>query len=127
MERQRIIDMAWDLSEPFLFCDKEVFERGLDGWDLAIEEVDGVPAFITCVQGPAFHIESLDAGKAVPLSRIKAFLQPIIDRYGYAETHTPRHETRQRRFNLALGFFETGCDELDVFYRIEKIRGAPCH
>lgn len=126
IERAEIVDRLWEKAEPMLFLPKEAFIKNLDGWEIGTVEIDGVPAFATITKGPAFHFESFGTGRNVTWKIIRDCLQPIIDRYGYATTHTPKEDARQHRFNLLLGFVVTGEDAYDTHYRIERIRGAKC-
>jgi hypothetical protein len=53
---------------------------------------------------------------------VRDVLQKQFDAYGNVTTRTPKHETRQHRFNRAIGFVATGEDEYDVFYKLDRIR-----
>ena len=127
MERADIIDRVWELAEPMVFMPKEEFVRNLDGWDLQAVEINGCVAFVTAQNGPKFHFNSLGGSHQITRRMIADFLQPIIARYGHAETRTPKDDWRQRRFYEAFGFVAVGEDYYDILYRIQKIRGASCH
>lgn len=117
-----VIDRIWEQAEPLLFISKEEFVRNLDGWEIEPVEIDGTVAFATMTKGPAFHCHSFETGQAIPLHMLKAFVQKIIDQYGYATTKTPHEAEKQHRFNRIFGFKKVGEDEFDVHYRIDKIR-----
>ena len=121
-----MLDILWQHASDALFISKDEFVRNLADWEIVGHDIDGKLAFISVTKGPEFHFESVKAGRALPMSRMRAFLQPIIDQYGYAETRTPKTDeyAKQHRFNKLFGFKQTSEDEYDVFYRIEKLRHA---
>lgn len=119
-----VVEHLWNKAEPVFFITKEDFVQNLSKWITLIHHVDGVAAFISIVNGPEFHFESLETGHPLTRKMIKDFLKPIIEQHGYAITRTPMEDEKQQRFNLLLGFKEVGRDEYDVIYRIERIRGC---
>lgn len=122
-----IREMLWEKARETLFIDKTQFLSYLGEWTIDQVEIDGRLAFVTLTKGPRFHFQSMDTGRIITRRMIRDFLQPIIDRYGYAETSTPLDDERQHRFNLAFGFRVTGEDEYDRHYRIERIPGHVQH
>lgn len=117
-----ILDRLWKDAEPNFFGTREDFARQWDGWETVAVEDEGQATFVALVRGPQFHFHSFKSGQSLSLSRIKAFLQDLIDRHGHAETRTPIADGRQQRFNHRLGFVEAGRDEYDITYRIERIQ-----
>lgn len=115
-----IIDRLWEKDEPFIFVTKEQYAKNLEGWDIQTHVVDGELIFVALVKGPVFHFQSMGTGRPVTMKVFRNFLQPIIDTHGYAETHAPHEDERQRRFNLLVGFVEVGRDEFDAIFRIER-------
>lgn len=126
MAREEIVDRLWQKCEPLLFIPKEVFVRSLVGWEVAAVEIDGVPSFITAVKGAHFHFDTLDTGRQITRKMIRDFLRPILTEHGYAMTKTPIEDTRQQRFNIAMGFEEVLRDGYDVHFRLSRIRGEKC-
>ncbi len=117
-----IVQRLWEKDEPLLFISKEQYVKSLEGWEIvAVPGAGGEFAFVALVNGPEFHFQSF--GTKAPLTRktIHTFLARIIQQNGYAQTRTPKDDSRQHRFNRLLGFVVVGEDEYDVIYRIERI------
>lgn len=114
-----IIGRLWEDSP--LFLTRAEFERTLQGCDIEPVEEDGRAIGCFLVKGPEFHYAKFDA---TPVGkRHLARLAALIEQHGYAVTRTPKDDRRQCRFNEKLGFVKVGEDELDITYRIEKMRG----
>jgi hypothetical protein len=122
MISETLIDALWAQIEPFAYITREQFARGLDAWEVEPVEIDGRLAFATLVRGPEFHFTSFETGARVPVATIWARVEPIMARYGFVTTRTPKDEPRQHRFNKLLGFRPIGEDEFCVHYRLE----SPC-
>lgn len=119
-----LIDLLWNDAREALYITKEEFVQNLQGWTIEPVSIDGRVAFITLTNGPQFHFQTLRSGQRISMKMIRTFLQKIIDEHGYAETRTPKEDTRQRRFNERFGFKIVGDDEYDVVYRIDGLRNA---
>ena len=117
-------DRLWEKSEPFLYIGKDEFLKWLDGWDIQPVEIDSELSFVTLQKGPLFHFQSFETRRPISPKLIRAFLQKIIDQYGYAETRTPKADHRQHRFNQAYGFKIVGEDGLDTHFRIDRLPHA---
>lgn len=108
------------LEDSPLFLSRAEFEKTLEGWE--IEPVHGADGVIGCflTKGPELHFQKFDS---TPVGRqhLKR-LAELIERYGYAQTRTPKDDDRMCRFNERLGFYRTGEDEFDIHYRIDRIR-----
>lgn len=115
-----VIDALWAQIEPTVFIQREQFERELDGWEIEPVEIDGKLAIVALTKGPEFHFATFGTGAPV---RLWKWLNPIIDRHGFATTRTPKDAARQHRFNLKFGFTVTGEDEFFMYYRLER----SCH
>jgi hypothetical protein len=113
----QIIDSLWQRVAPHVFITREQFLRSLEGWEMVRDD-----AFVAFVRGPEFHYSAIEPGKSLSRRAIRAFLEKIIAREGYALTRTPRDDTRQQRFNELIGFRAAGIDEFFIHYRIEKVR-----
>lgn len=118
---QAVHDRLWAEAEPNFFGTRDDFAKQWEGWETVTVDEGGQAAFVALVKGPIFHFHSFRTGQHLSLARIKAFLQSLIDRYGYAETRTPITDGRQQRFNRRIGFVETGRDEYDVIYKIKSV------
>lgn len=119
-------DALWAQVEPQVFITREQFFAGLDGWDVNEIAVGGKPAFVTARRGPLFHFHSLDTGARISLRMIREFLAPIITDHGFAQTMTPKSDTRQQRFNRKLGFAVVGEDEFHMIFRINPTDNTRC-
>ena len=119
-----LIDHLWEGVSEALYISKEQYAESLKDWKIDPVEIDGELAFITAVKGSEFHFASLNTGKHMPGKRLRAFVQGIIDEYGYADTKTPRDDVKQQRFNTFLGFEIAGEDALDIHFRITELRRA---
>ena len=115
-----LIDLLWECREPLVFVTKEQFVSNLEGWKIEPVIIVGEIAYITAIKGPSFHFQNVGKRHRITLRMIKDFLKPIIDEHGYAETHTPKYDGRQRRFNERFGFRNVGEDEYDIHYRIDR-------
>jgi hypothetical protein len=125
MERALIVDALWEKAEPLLYISKDEFSALLEGWTIEGVEHEGELAFAFLSKGPQFHFQSFSAKQPITLKMIKTYLQPLIDRYGYVTTKTPKDDTRQHRFNRRFGFAAVGDDNFDIHYRLERIRPCP--
>jgi hypothetical protein len=118
-----IIERLW--KDSFLFITRDEFEISLLGWTIDPVYSNGEVAAVFLVNGPKFHFAKFDhklqAGKAI----LRKYPGELIAKYGYAETSTPKEDSRQLRFNRRLGFFVTSEDEFDFHLRIEKMRYGP--
>jgi len=118
-----ITDLLWQRVKNTLFISKEQFLAALDGWAIDPIYVGGDLAFATLTKGPEFHFDSFGTKHSIPMRVIRARLQDIIGRYGYAMTRTPKDDAKQQRINKMFGCVVTGEDEYDLHYRIERL---PC-
>lgn len=84
-------------------------------------DIDGVTAGATVVRGPEFHFISFGERKVISPKLIAQCLQPIIDQHGYVKTRTPKDDTRQRRFNLLIGFDIETEDEFYTHFKLERL------
>lgn len=116
-----VMERLWADAEPNFFGTRAAFEKQWEGWERVEAKDDEQIAFVAFVKGPLFHFHSFRTGKGLSSTRIKQFLQQIIDKHGYATTKTPLEDGRQQRFNRRIGFAEVGRDEYDVIYRIEAV------
>ena len=121
MTREEILDLMWAKVEPTIFLTREEFMRGMAEWETGVHYEAGAPAFITAINGPEFHFQSLDTGKPLSRAVIRRFLNRIIGEHGYAQTRTPKEPEyeRQHRFNRLFGFEPVAEDEYDVIYRYD--------
>jgi len=110
------INALWELVKDELIIDKSEFIANLEGW-----EIEQFPRFIRINRGAEFHFIPTGNGNGTRQD-IRDCVQPIIDRNGFAATHTPIEDTRQHRFNKLVGFIETGRDARYVYFRIEELR-----
>lgn len=116
-----VIDALWAQAEPTSFLTREQFVRDLDGWDIEPVFIGGKLAFAALVRGAEFHFASFDTGAPITMGMIRSRLDPIIQRYGFVTTRTPKvGADRQHRFNLAFGFHVAGEDEFFIMYRLDK-------
>lgn len=119
-----IIDPLWKKAEPFLFITREQFERGMETLDITPYRFDGELTYVTFVNGPEFHYEVYREGHTLTKGFLREVMRPICLEHGYVTTKTPKHETRQHRFNKTIGFKKTGEDEFNIHYRMD-MNSAP--
>lgn len=120
-----IEDLIWDQVEPHVYIAQEDY---FAGWEIeAVSADDGTLAWAVMTKGPEFHFTSFGEVKhPITVRMIKSRLHPLIERYGFARTRTPKEDARQRRFNDMIGFMVEGEDEFFVTYRIEKVGRPAC-
>jgi len=117
-----VVDLLWQQARERLYITREQFEQSLEGWFLdTIQGPNGIAA-VFVVKGPMFHFAKFDPTVKATRDHLRKYPGSLIAKYGYATTTTPKEDTRQRRFNERLGFFQTGEDDLDIHYRIEKLK-----
>jgi hypothetical protein len=117
-----VVDLLWQQARERLYITREQFEQSLEGWFLdTIHGPNGI-AIVFVVKGPMFHFAKFDPTVKATRDHLRKYPGSLIAKYGYATTTTPKEDTRQRRFNERLGFFQTGEDDLDIHYRIEKLK-----
>jgi len=122
-QRKQCLALLFEQSP--LYLTREQFDKTLDGWDFDIVEANGAISMVFVSKGPEFHFAKFDD---TPASRghLKKYPGSLIEKYGYAVTHTPKTDARQQRFNERLGFYKTGEDEYDIHYRIDSLRRRSC-
>ena len=126
-QRSYLVDRLWEKAEPLFFSTKEAFVSGLQELEIYPILRDGEILVIVSTKGPEMHFETMHTGRPITRGVVREVLDPLISKYGYAVTKTPKHEIRQRRFNELIGFVMVGEDEYDIHYRIERVRGGPVH
>jgi hypothetical protein len=120
MNRAALIEMLW--ADSVLFVPREEFEQLLDGWEITpVYGANGLAGAVVTKEAE-FHFAKFDPTYQVTRADLRRWPGELIERYGYALTRTPRHDTRQQRFNERLGFVRVGEDEYDIHYRIERLR-----
>jgi hypothetical protein len=122
--RAEIIDLLWNIDEKVLYLSKTQYVDSLDGWRIAPHYEGGVMVGATITKGSEFHFATFGGQWKMTRADIRRYLRPLIDRYGYVTTKTPKEDTRQGRFNKILGFFVTGEDEFFTHYKLERLRHA---
>ncbi len=115
-----VIDALWAQIEPIAFITREQFVHGLKEWDIETVEIGGELAFAALTKGPEFHFASFDTGAPITLRMIKARIDPLLDRYGFVTTMTPKDDSRQHRFNRTFGFKKVGESEFFLHFRLER-------
>jgi hypothetical protein len=115
-----VIDAIWQQTEPHMFITREQFVHDLEGWTIEPIERDGVLAFAFLTRGPELHFMTFDRGLPLTLRMFRERLDPLIERYGFACTRTPKDAARQRRFNEAIGCVVVSEDEFFLHYRLEN-------
>jgi hypothetical protein len=120
-----MIGLMWEQAQKTLYIDREAFIRSLDGW--ALDPQYNEAGELVCVwltKGPQLHFATF--GKPWNLTRddIRKRLCPLIERYGHAETFTPKEDARQHRFNKLIGFVAKYEDQFYIHYKIERLRHA---
>jgi hypothetical protein len=118
-----VLDALWQQMEPHAYVTREEFERNMESWTLEPVEREGMLVAVFATQGPELHFTTFKpGGRTFPASLrlIRERLEPLLERYGFVRTRTPKDEPRQRRFNERLGFVAVGEDEFFIFYRLDN-------
>lgn len=121
MTREDYENLLWEKASEVLFVEKEDFLSDLAPWTIVPVEIGSELAVLTLQKGACFHFFSLGTRHPITRRMIFEFLRPIIAEFGYAETRTPKSDTRQHRFNRIFGFQPVGEDAFDVIYRITAL------
>ena len=114
-----MIDALWAQCEPVVYITRDQFVRGLADWDVEAVRIDGELAFVAVTQGPELHYTRTGA-EPLTLSRIRGWMNAVIDRYGYVTTRTPKDDLRQCRLVARLGARPVGEDEFWMHYRLDR-------
>jgi len=122
---EEIIELLWQQAQQTLYIDREAFIRSLDGWtiDPQYNDADEL-ACVWLTNGPQLHFTTFGNKWCATRDDIRKRVGTLIDRYGHAETFTPKEDSRQARFNKLIGFFVTHEDEFYIHYKIERLRHA---
>lgn len=118
-----IIDKLWKQLEPIVFITRGQFERGLEAWEIESVEIDGEPAFAVLRNGPEIHWAIFETGTPLTMAMMRDWINPTLDRYGFAVTRTSKEDLRQQRINRRMGCYATGEDEHFIHYRLDH---DPC-
>lgn len=124
---QDVSDALWAQIEPIVFMSKERFVAGLEDWDIepvwitpeGVPSHDGQLAFVSLTQGPELHYTSFGSHR-VTRGLIRGWMAPLLERYGYVTTRTPKGERRQQRLNVLLGGKITHEDEFFTHFRLDQ-------
>lgn len=124
MREDHLNDLLWSQAENRVYISKEQYLQSLDGWSRVEHEVSGEMVGVVLTRGPELHFVTF--GKKWNLTRadIRNYLLPLLEKFGYVETKTPKDDVRQRRFNRIVGFEESGEDEFFVHYKMKRLRHA---
>lgn len=114
-----LVDALWAEIEPAVYIGRAAFVRGLADWDVTPIRIDGELAYVTLTRGPELHYASF-GGHRISLGLIRGWMAPLLERYGYVTTRTPKSATRQQRLNALIGGRVTGEDEFFLMYRLDK-------
>lgn len=129
MTRTEIMEKIWGQIADTTFIPRMDFMTSLESWDITPREIDGEVIGATMSRGPEFHFISFGHRKVFPAALIADCLQPIIDRFGFVRTRTPKGDVRQNRFNLLIGFDVESTDEYFTTFRMDRLNlhgGQPC-
>lgn len=122
MDRDQVVSRIWDEIGETIYLSRREYVESLTGWDVIPKEIDGEIVGATLSNGPEFHFITFGSKKPFSRSFMTDCVQPIIDKYGFVRTKTPKDDTRQRRFNLAVGFVVESTDEYFTYFRMEKLK-----
>ena len=96
-------------------------EFAIEMQDWGVESVcddDGREIAIIAFKGPEFHFTSFGQHPFTRREIYEHVFNPLFAQYGYADTRTPKSDTRQQRFNERIGFKRMGEDASTIHYRI---------
>jgi len=119
-----IEDMIWEKAAEDLYIGKAEYMAQLATWE--IEPVERCGTIIGAVlrRGAEFHFATFGATPRIGRDTVRDVLAPQLAQFGYVTTKTPKPETRQHRFNRAVGFVAVGEDEFNIHYRLDRDRSA---
>jgi hypothetical protein len=91
---KRLLDYLESLGAP---------ADALDGWEIHTAQRAGVDCAFVITRGAELHFVSISGKHAMSRRNIAQYIQPILDKFGYASTRVPVAETNHR-LRYALGF-----------------------
>lgn len=115
-----IVDKLWAQIEPAVFITRGQFERGLEAWEIEPVEIEGELAFAILRNGPEIHWAMFGARVPLTMMRMRDWINPTLDRYGFATTRTLKEDMRQQRINKRMGCYITGQSEFFIHYRLDR-------
>lgn len=126
MHDPTLTDLLWEKASTVLYVTKAQFLASLEGWTITPVEHAGELVVITVTKGPELHFQAL--GKPIPMAVVRSIVGTILEQHGHVVVRTPKTEPRQQRFNRAIGFVQTGEDDYDIHFRMDRFRerSAPC-
>ncbi|MES2942932.1 MAG: hypothetical protein V4772_08690 [Pseudomonadota bacterium] len=115
-----VCEMLWRQESSFIFLTKDQYIAGVKLFEFDIvRSNDGGISGVFLVSGPEFHFAKFNNE---PASRdiLRKYPGELIEKFGYAQTTTPKTDVRQQRFNERLGFYKYSETDMDIVYRIKK-------
>ena len=94
------------------------------GWDIDLRRNNGEIVMAVFTKGPELHFATFGRKWKMTRKDFRDYLLPLIERFGYVETKTPRDDSRQQRFNELIGFVPLKDDGEFIHYRMENLRHA---
>ncbi len=75
------------------------------------------------MHGPEIHIIVAPQwrGRAMSRRRVRAFLAPLLEQYGYLATRVLHNREEQRRFVERVGFTQTWSDSMFCYYMLTTL------
>ena len=97
-----------------------------EGWTEHPIYRDGCQVGFFCVQGNEIHCYRLESAKGRWITRqdLERLTVPLFKQYGCIITKVRKANTIGHRFVTRLGFAATASDDLNIYYRAERLHHA---
>ena len=110
-----------DLLRPITSLAEEV--RAFESWDAVPGFIDGVHVCTALIRGSEIHIAIVAEHRlrTVLRMRVREFLAPLFDRYGFLTTRVALGRSAEQRFVLRMGFEPTWSDHKFEYYLLAEL------
>lgn len=92
----------------------------LAGWDVSIAQRNGEDVAIVITKGPEIHFVSLKERHAMSRRNTLQYIEPLIEKYGYATTRVPSNVT-DHKLREHLGFQQTWSDQHYTYFALTAL------
>jgi hypothetical protein len=100
----------------------EDFEKVMDGWDIIPLEQNGELLGAVITKGPELHVGYGIKPQGSIIKHIKATLQKLIEKYGYAITTVENNHPVGLQFCKRLGFYEIKEENSKIYLKIDRCK-----
>lgn len=123
MDREALLNPIIDALRKGTSVSKPQLLKELADWEVVPAEVDGQHVATAILKGPEIHFALVPGWRPQVCYRgaIKAFLGPLLERYGFLTTRVLFGRTAQKAFIRRLGFEKTWSDENFEYYMLGSV------